>query len=595
MDLETRVRAGLIETHLENNRVALPATFVVSTLVAVLFRNAVPNTMALALWWLALNLVTVLRLWHVVSHGRAPEPTRHALKLYRLLIAEAAVVGCLWGLIGTTLYPSAESALQSLAVLVIMGVAASGLVSLAPLLPAYIAFFILMLCPPIVAFALRDSYPEHLTALTLLLLTIALLLNGRRVSRNHRHSLQLNVELETALQREARARIAADAANNAKSRFLAAMSHEIRTPMNGVLGMAQLLARTELTEHQQHCLKTLKDSGRQLLGLIDEVLDFAKVESGQLQTRVAPLEVRALGAQMIAMLKPRADEKHLALLWHVSKSVPAWIEADPQRISQVLTNLLNNAIKFTDEGGVTLSIEGKSNQDGDAPIVEFSVIDTGMGIAPEHQARIFEAFVQVDDSLAREAGGVGLGLAISRDLARLMGGDLTCESTPDVGTTFRLQLPLRIPQPSQPDSPQPAAQDDAQWHFSGRVLVVEDSATNQEVAALTLQELGLEHDLVADGQEAIDRLRERRYDAILMDCQLPVMDGYEATRELRRLERLLGWPRTPVIALTANAAPGNDARCYAAGMDDFIAKPFDIDNLATTFGRWLSQKPRKLS
>ncbi|QID18996.1 response regulator [Nitrogeniibacter mangrovi] len=591
--LDARVRAGLVRMHLENNRATLLAAGVVSTLVLALALNGYPNHGPLIAWWLAINVLNLWRLGHTVAVRRAAEPDRHALRLYRTLVVEAALAGILWGLLATSLYPPPGSGIELLMVLTLMGVSSAALVSLAPILPAYIAFFGCMLVPATIAFALRDTFAERIAALALLLLGLALLMNGIRVSRNLRHNLRLTARLERALRREARARIAADAANQAKSRFLAAMSHEIRTPMNGVLGMAQILARTPLDERQQRCLSTLTDSGRHLLGLIDEVLDFARVESGQLQLHPGAVDIRALCSQVIDMLQPRAEGRRLSLLCKVADRVPRIIEVDAQRLRQILTNLLGNALKFTHRGGVTLSVNCPPPPPETAPTIEFSVIDTGIGIEPEDRHRIFEAFSQLGHPEGRDAGGVGLGLAIARDLARLMDGDLSCESIADVGTTFRLNLPLRVP--AQP-APRPNTADtppSTLARFSGRVLIVEDSATNREVAAMALETLGLAHATADDGAEAIARVSEMRYDAILMDCQMPRMDGYEATRQLRRLEREHGWPRTPVIALTANALAGNDSRCYAAGMDDFIAKPFTIEVLATVLARHLAHRRQR--
>ncbi|WP_230969682.1 ATP-binding protein [Nitrogeniibacter aestuarii] len=588
--LDARVRTGLVQTHLESNRVSLAGSVVVSTLV-LLFSDAEGHLFQdVLIWWVVLTLTTALRLWHVLRFKKAADPDQRAARLYPILIVEAAIAGALWGLLCTWLYPEDSSVLKELTVPIIMGVSSAALVSLGPILPAYIAFFGCMLIPGTVAMALRDSYVEHMLALVLGLLSIALLLNGIRISRNHMRDLRLTAELESALHNEAQARIAADAASEAKTRFLAAMSHEIRTPMNGVIGMGQLLSRTELNERQRRCLDSLNDSGKHLLGLIDEILDFAKVESGQLTVRHTPTDLRHLCQQVVDMFTPRAEEKRLSLLYKVSDSVPAMIETDPQRMRQILTNLVNNAIKFTSKGGVTVNVSARLDAEGVKPLLEIAVIDTGIGIAAEEQHRIFEAFAQVDDSMSRATGGVGLGLAISRDLARLMEGDLLCKSVPDVGTTFRLQLPLRVPaQPRQAQEvPQEPPVGNSFPRFSGCVLVVEDSPTNREVAVMTLQELGLECDIAEDGREALERLHERRYSLVLMDCQMPVMDGYEATRALRKLEEDLGWQRTPVIALTANAVAGNEARCFGAGMDDFVPKPFEIEDLVKALKRYLS-------
>lgn len=587
--LDAQVRAGLVAIHLENNRVSLPAAFLVSTLVLIYYRHSVPSQAFLVCWWAVLNLQTAWRLWHVRQIHQSPDPAQFARRIYRTLIVDAATAGALWSLMGTALYPPSSDPLQPFSVVVIMGVAASGLASLAPILPAYVSFFSCMLVPNIVAHIIRGGETEGLYALTLSLLMVALLLNGRRVNRNHHNVLHLNAELEVTARREAAARIAADAANEAKSRFLAAMSHEIRTPMNGVLGMGELLARTPLTERQQRFLQTLNASGKHLLSLIDEILGFAKAESGQLRINHAAVDVQSLCDQLTAEFAPLATQRKLTLSARVADGVPARIEADPTRLRQILINLINNGLKFTDVGAVTLTVACPAVEEEAPPMIEFSVIDTGPGIADDEQARVFEAFSQLDDSMTRAVGGVGLGLAISRELARAMSGELVCESTQGNGSTFRLRLPLRIP-PTQvrPPAPAVAPAPAARSRSVGRVLVVEDCPTNCEVATQTLLALGIACETAEDGHQALALLTKGRFDAVLMDCHLPGMDGYETTRELRRLEQSRGWPRTPVIAVTADAMATNEAHCYESGMDDFIAKPYTLDCLATTIDHWLA-------
>lgn len=574
-------------THLENNRVALPAASFVCTLVLIYFRDAVPSFTALLLWWIAILALNFWRLLHSVQQRRSDDPEGFALRIHNTLVVEAALAGMLWGLLGTAMYPTSGDPLQVFVVVVLMAASASGLASLAPLLPAYIAFLGCMLVPATIAYALRDSFVEHLSAVTLVVLIIALLVNGLRVSKNHQNILRLNAELKATVKREIAARAAADAANEAKSRFLAAMSHEIRTPMNGVLGMGQLLARSPLNHRQQRLLQTLNASGKHLLSLIDEILGFAKAGSGQLRISHTAVDVPSLCDQIIAEFTPLADQRQLGLSARVDDSVPARIEADPTRLRQILINLVNNGLKFTHAGGVTLAVACPPAEAGATPMIEFAVIDTGPGITDGEQTRVFEAFSQLDDSMTRAVGGVGLGLAISRELAYAMSGDLDCESTPGVGSTFRLRLPLRIPATRAP-APEPEAAPAAGSRIVGRVLIVEDCATNREVATQTLLALGIACEAAEDGHQALSLLRKGGFDAVLMDCHLPGTDGYDTTRELRRLEQSMGWPRTPVIAVTADAMATNEAHCYESGMDDFIAKPYTLDRLATTIDHWLS-------
>ncbi|MCB1964182.1 MAG: response regulator [Rhodocyclaceae bacterium] len=588
-DLDTRVRAGLVMAHLDANQVLQPASMLISTMVLYFFHPGVAAAEALVWWWVAQIGLAIWRLLRVRSFRRSRHREAWALRLRPWLIVEATLAGAQWGLLCTALYPTPESGLQAASALVLMAVSTSALISLSPVLPAFTGFFVAMLGPAAVAFALRDTYAEHVISLCLSVFMVTLILNGMRVSASHIRNLRLQLDLAGSLEKEAAARIAADAASDAKSRFLAAMSHEIRTPMNAVLGMTQLLGRSPLTDRQKHCLHTIDASGKHLLGLIDEILDFAKVEAGEMRVQHENVALRPLINALIGLLKPRAHDKHLTLLARVADDVPDYITTDGQRLRQILINLLGNAIKFTDYGGVTLRVA----RGGDTahPALAFAIIDTGSGIAAADRQRIFDAFAQLNDDTTRTVGGVGLGLAISRQLAALLGGTLSCESTLEVGTTFRLNLPLVAgvaPPPVATRAPDIPA---APPVLRGQVLIVEDNTANLEVATMILDELGLDHDEARDGEKAIDCLRRRRYDAVLMDCQMPNMDGYQATRALRALERKHGWARTPVIALTANAVRGDDARCFAAGMDDYLSKPFDITELAARLGRWLQARP----
>ena len=371
----------------------------------------------------------------------------------------------------------------------------------------------------------------------------------------------------------------------AKEQFLSNMSHEIRTPMNGMLGALELVSQTDLTPRQAEFIRVATASGEALLGILNEVLDFAKIGANRFQLAAEPIDVNAIARSVTTMFSASAQRKSIGLHLVADSALSGLRLGDALRLRQVLMNLVGNAMKFTLQGQVvvkTRRIGGNENNR-----VAFEVSDTGMGIEASQHARIFEAFVQADDPLNQRGGGTGLGLAISRQLVRAMGGELSVASVLGEGATFRFELNLE----RAPDQPSPpAAESQAAVRrepLNGRVLLVEDNSVNRLVGSAMLQSLGFEVLLAEHGEEALGALADAAVQAVLMDCQMPVMDGYEATRRIREFERLGSRPRTPVIALTANAFSGDVERCLAAGMDAHLAKPYTIEQLRAVIVPWL--------
>ena len=397
--------------------------------------------------------------------------------------------------------------------------------------------------------------------------------------------------LETARDAAERARTEAEAANQAKSTFLATMSHEIRTPMNGVLGMVEVLERQGLNEAQQQTVSTIRESGNALLHIIDDILDFSKIEGGRLELEAIPFSLNGLVSTMLETFRPQVIAKGLTLDAEIDSGSQDVLIGDPNRVRQILFNLLSNAIKFTERGRIRVHVNTAALGEGNTRVA-LAVADTGIGLNAEQLGRLFQPFVQADSSITREFGGTGLGLSIVRRLAQIMGGDVAVESSPGAGSTFTVTLRVHA---APADSPlklllKPVARTPvnvAARSEGPRVLVVDDHPVNREVLVLQLKLLGITADSAASGADALAAWARTRYAAILVDIHMPGMDGHELTRQLRAGEANRNGGRTPIIAVTADVMQGQEEHCLATGMDAYLVKPVRIERLRATLERWL--------
>jgi len=400
---------------------------------------------------------------------------------------------------------------------------------------------------------------------------------------------QVNLQLESSIERANMLAQEAVVADRAKSEFLANMSHEIRTPMNAIIGFSEILAEQDLTEEQKTHANIIRESSANLLRLINDILDFSKIEAGKLDVEITDCSVGQLLVSIESLLRPQAVEKGLEFEVRQCGPLPVNIRTDAVRLRQCLINLANNAVKFTEKGHVYISV---SMEDINAePCIRFDVEDTGIGIPPEKQEMIFDAFAQADSGTTRKFGGTGLGLAITKQLTHLLGGQLAVVSEEAKGSVFTIRIPAGVDVEAVPmldkdellNQLMQAHDIPLQEKFSGSVLVAEDSPTNQMLIKLLLEQSGLEVTIAQDGRLALEKALSKPYDLIFMDIQMPNMNGYDATRAIRAKG-----VKTPIVALTAHAMNGDDEKCFAAGCDDYLTKPINQKQLLKTLGKYLS-------
>jgi signal transduction histidine kinase len=595
--VEIRTRRELVQMAYRE----LPGATIASAATAMAFAVAVAaSTKNVVIYgWLGVMLgISAYRLWLAHTFKQSQPQCEITPKWGLNYIIATTVTGLGWGL-STWLFPTLDSfgPLGVAHVLVLAGLITGSSRLLLPMRKGSIAYLLAVMVPLAARFLSEGTLVGISLGICVVIFIIymcsAMLHSHRTLSeamvlRFEREAIAAELTAKNA-EHESRevelreAREKAESASRAKGEFLATISHEIRTPMNGVLGMLRVVRDTQLSHEQRSYLKTASDSAEALLLLLNDVLDFSKIEAGRLELEHAPFPPATAARAVSDLMVARARDKGLQFDLELGENLPGAIIGDATRIRQILVNLIGNAIKFTERGRVELAVACVERKP-DRAVMHFTVTDTGIGIDSAALDRLFKPFTQADTSMSRRYGGTGLGLAISMRLAQAMGGALQVQSKLNQGSTFRLIVPCRLPEASVAAPRLEEAPRFVTPSLRGRVLVVEDDSVNQQVIDLFLKKMNLTPTFAGDGEIAITRATTNEFDIVLMDCQLPGIDGMEATRRIRQK---IGDKPLPIVALTANASTHVREACLAAGMNDFLSKPVRFELLATLLTRYL--------
>ncbi len=542
---------------------------------------------ALLLGWLCARLcVTLLRTLDARSFRQAQRELGSLRAWRQRYFTLLALDALSWSAMGWCFHTPEVPGLDGLVLASMIGLAAVSLFAMGAEFRANALFSGIVFTPALLYNGLLDTREGWLSAVGLLIFLSVAWTESLRVQARRLELLRLRFEHAKLAEERQQALQSAQQSSTSKSRFVAVMSHEIRTPLNGILGMTQLLERSNLDERQREQLGVVHSSGRHLLNLVNDILDLARIESGKLVIEPAAMDLAEAVHEVCRLLATPAREKGLQLNVRLAEGLPSHVLADASRIKQVLHNLVGNAIKFTEQGSVDVGVAMVQDMRS-GTLLRFAVRDTGEGIEADQLERIFAPFEQLGGKLRQRRDSTGLGLTISRELAHAMGGDLRASSRRGLGSMFELTLPL---QPCDtPAAAQRAARDPLLPALQGRVLLVDDNPVNLLVAASMLDHCGVEVVQAENGRQALELLRQGPFELVLMDCLMPELDGFEATAAWRAEERRMGRPRTPIVALTASTSPQDRAQCEAAGMDGHLQKPFDMQHLLELVVRHVGQ------
>lgn len=569
---------------------ATPAT-VAATLFALLttlfFQHQVGNS--LVHWWLGLKIgIALPRILQQEWHRYLGAPVSRRWQRAALLLM--FLDGCIWGLAGIWLTPANDLLTSTLIGVGLAGVATLATFTLHSNWINNVAYCVPMVLPAAIVFLNRHDPLSLYTGTGLLVFLTCLLSVAWRGQKHIVELIRLRFVTDRIAHERENALAVAERQNAVKSQFVATMSHELRTPLHGILGLTRMIQSADLDLENRKRLGLVERSGEHLLSIINDILDFSRIEAGHMSVENQPFDLSDVLDDLVALTSVTASAKGLKLVTQVQLPRPCFVVGDAARVRQILLNLIGNAVKFTERGQIRLSAHRAApGPDGQPGPMVMRVSDSGIGIAPQDMATIFDPFHQVDNSLGRRFGGTGLGLTISREISRAMQGEITCSSVQGQGSSFELMVPLP-PHNTAAHLTTVRRYDNGATHVDagrtpvalhGHVLLAEDNEVNAMVVEALLRRHGLTVEHVPDGLEVVQRMcgAAPRPDLVLMDCQMPAMDGFEATRQIRADEQSRGLARTPVVALTASALAEDSERCLGAGMDAHLPKPFREDQL----------------
>jgi signal transduction histidine kinase/CheY-like chemotaxis protein len=592
-DVELAVEREMLRVALHNAGRSVPLLLLALALAAALgwqagARLAAAGVAGLGLLAAAWRLRLARRVAGDSGVSRASAAALAAL--VQQLEGNALLVGLMWALATTFIYPVLGAQAATIYIVMVCGSVATAAFFMSLAGRSFLWLTLLQLGSVVGVSLLLPTVRSWALAALALAFGLTMWQAAREFRSTAQRSMRQSLRADLGHAELLRSKLAAEAANLAKSQFLATMSHEIRTPMNGVLGALDLLRHTALDNRQRRLVKTAAASGESLMGILNDVLDHSKIEAGKLTLAAAPLSLHGVASAAAALFRASAESRGLSIVLQLGDGVPDGVVGDAPRLKQVLLNLLGNGVKFTEAGSVSLRLTAVDEGAVDvAPArVHFEVADTGIGIAPELQQQVFQPFQQVDNTRSRRRGGTGLGLAISQRIVQAMGGEIRLHSEPGRGSVFgfELSLPLARELPPPARDSDFGALDQVQ-SLSGVVLLVEDNPVNRLIGVEMLRSFGLGVLEAEDGAQALAMVEHHDIDLVLMDIQMPVLDGYEATQRLREREARLGLARLPVVALTANAFEADVSQALDAGMDAHLAKPYGRGQLRQLLQRWL--------